>query len=170
MPKECEGMNPHTPEWIPCWELESQMDSRIFRARLQGSKPIVSKSYSYHWKNIETWMFKMGLHRPFGHMKHKLWPKERLGVKLVVWLLTTKSRELIKFHGMQVACDIPLESSWQGLQISYSIHCNWRSSLQVMRPQSCKSPICGNFGTHTWESQDKKPFGCGPRGELQSIL
>jgi hypothetical protein len=23
----------------------------------------------------------MGLHRPFGHLKHKLWPKERPGVK-----------------------------------------------------------------------------------------
>jgi hypothetical protein len=28
----------------------------------------------------------MGLHDPFGHLKNKLWPKERLGVKLVVWL------------------------------------------------------------------------------------
>jgi hypothetical protein len=27
-------------------------------------------------------MFKMGLHDPFGHLKHKLWQKERLGVKI----------------------------------------------------------------------------------------
>jgi hypothetical protein len=27
-----------------------------------------------------------------------------------------------------------------------------------------------NFRTPTWESQDKKPFGCGPRGVAQSIL
>jgi hypothetical protein len=26
------------------------------------------------------------------------------------------------------------------------------------------------FKTPTWESRDKKPFGCGPRGELQNIL
>jgi hypothetical protein len=42
-----------------------------------------------------------------------------------------------------------------------------------MRPKSCKSPSCWNSGTPTsptWESWDKKPFGCGPRGELQSIL
>jgi hypothetical protein len=39
-----------------------------------------------------------------------------------------------------------------------------------MRPQSRESPNCWNFGIHTWESQDKKPFGCGPRGEIQSIL
>jgi hypothetical protein len=29
-------------------------------------------------------MFKMGLHDPFGHLKHKLWPKERSGVKLAI--------------------------------------------------------------------------------------
>jgi hypothetical protein len=29
-------------------------------------------------------MFKMGLHDPFGHLKHKLWPKERPGVKLPI--------------------------------------------------------------------------------------
>jgi hypothetical protein len=28
------------------------------------------------------------------------------------------------------------------------------------------SPNCENFGAPTWESRDKKPFGCGPRGEL----
>jgi hypothetical protein len=27
------------PNELPCWELESQMDFRIFRARLQGSNP-----------------------------------------------------------------------------------------------------------------------------------
>jgi hypothetical protein len=29
-------------------------------------------------------MFKMGLHDPFEHLKHKLWPKEELGVKLAI--------------------------------------------------------------------------------------
>ncbi len=39
---------------LPLWELEFQMDSRIFRMPLQGSKPIGSKSSLYHWKAIET--------------------------------------------------------------------------------------------------------------------
>jgi hypothetical protein len=30
-----------------------------------------------------------------------------------------------------------------------------------MGPQSCGSPKLQNFGTPTWESRDKKPFGCG---------
>jgi hypothetical protein len=39
-------------------------------------------------------MFKMGSHDPFGHLKYKLWPKERPEVKLTIWFSTTKSREL----------------------------------------------------------------------------
>jgi hypothetical protein len=54
-------------------------------------------------------MSKMGLHDPFGHLKHKLWPKERPGVKLVIWFPTTKSRQSIKFPHVQVVCDIPFE-------------------------------------------------------------
>jgi hypothetical protein len=38
-------------------------------------------------------MFRMGSHDPFGHLKHKLWPKEGSGVKLAVWFPTTKSQE-----------------------------------------------------------------------------
>jgi hypothetical protein len=37
----------------------------------------------------------MGSHHPFGHLKHKLWPKERPGVKLAIWLPTTKSHDPI---------------------------------------------------------------------------
>jgi hypothetical protein len=29
-------------------------------------------------------MSKMGLHDPFGELNYKLWPKERLGVKLKI--------------------------------------------------------------------------------------
>ncbi len=35
-------------------------------------------------------MFKMGSHCSFGHLKHKLWPKEGPGVKLPIWFLTKK--------------------------------------------------------------------------------
>ncbi len=65
--------------------------------------------------------------------------------------------------------DIPWESSQQELQLCFRIHCNWRSAREVISPQICKRPSCGNFKTPTWESRDKKPFRCGPRGEVQSI-
>jgi hypothetical protein len=85
-------------------------------------------------------MFKMGSHDPFGHLKHKLWPKERLGVKLIVWLLTTKNQKLTRFICVQVACDTPLESSWRGLQLCFRPHLNLRSAHKVMGLQSRRSP------------------------------
>jgi hypothetical protein len=60
------------------------MDCQIFRGRFQGLQPIGLRSSLYHWKAIETYMFKMGSHDPFGHFEHKLWPKERPGVKLAI--------------------------------------------------------------------------------------
>jgi hypothetical protein len=48
----------------------------MFKERLQGSKPNGLKSFLYHWKTIETQISKIGSHDPYGHLKHKLWPKE----------------------------------------------------------------------------------------------
>ncbi len=59
----------------------------------------------------------MGLHDPFGHLKHKLWPKEESGVKLPIWLPNIKSQESPQFPYMQVTCDILLERSWQGVKL-----------------------------------------------------
>jgi hypothetical protein len=115
-------------------------------------------------------MYKMGSHDPFEHLKHKLWPKERLGVKLTIWLLTTKSWESTWCFSVQVACDIPFESSRQGLQLCFRPHCNHRSTRKVMGAQSNGSPRCGNFETPTLESRDKMLFGCGPLGGTEYTI
>jgi hypothetical protein len=85
-------------------------------------------------------MSKMGLHDPFGHLKHKLWPKERSGVKLAVWFPTIKSQESTWFPCVQVACDIPLKSSWQGLQFCFRPHFNQRSARKVIGPKVARVP------------------------------
>jgi len=53
----------------------------------------------------------MASHVPFGHLQPKLWAKEGPGVKLAVWLLTTKSRELTSSQCLLKECDMALESS-----------------------------------------------------------
>jgi hypothetical protein len=147
---ECEGSFPHTlctprSMWsdsqvsllarnlpTPCLSREpkarvvTQMDFQIFRAQSQGSKPIALESSLYHWKDIEAYMSKMGSHYPFQHLKHKLWPKEKLVVKLAIWLPTTKNRKLTRFPCVQVACNISLKSSWWWLQLCFKLHCNQR--------------------------------------------
>ncbi len=77
-------MNPHTLKWAPILGVGVLMDSRIFKEQFQGSKHIGWKISLYHWKVLETYMFKMGSHYPFGYLKHKLWPKERQKVKLPI--------------------------------------------------------------------------------------
>ncbi len=103
-------------------------------------------------------------HDPFGHLKHKLWPKEGPWVKLAICLLTIKSWELPQFPCEQVACDILLESSRRGLQLWLRLHFNWRFAHKVMGLQSCESPNFGNFRIRTWESLDKMTLGCWSHG------
>ncbi len=89
----------------------------------------------------------MGSHDPFEHLKQKLWPKERSGVKLTIWLLTIKSQESPWFPCVQVDCDISLKSSWKGLQLCFRPNLNRRPAHKVMGPQSHGRPNLGNFGT-----------------------
>jgi len=91
----------------------------------------------------------MGSHYSFGHLKHKLWPKEGSGVKLPIWLLTRKSRQSTRFTFLQMACDIPLESSWWEVQLYFKPHLDPRSARKVMGFQSRGSPDWRDFGTPT---------------------
>jgi hypothetical protein len=112
----------------------------------------------------------MASHEPFGHLQHKLWPKERLGVKLPVWLPTTKSRESTRPRCVQVECNTPLESSQGELQVCFRPHPNWRSEQEVTNAQSPRNPNRDSFGTPLWESREKEPFGCRCDGVTQRIL
>jgi hypothetical protein len=115
-------------------------------------------------------MSKMASHEPFRYLQHKLWSKEGLGVKLTIWLSTTKSRELTWSRCVKVECDTLLESSWGELQLCFRPHSNRRFEMGVMSSQSLESPNQDNFGTPPWESRDKKPFGCRSHGQTQRIL
>jgi len=96
--------------------------------------------------------------------------KEGLGLKLVIWLPTTKSRESTQPQCVQVECDTPLESFQREIQVCFRPHPNRRSEQRVMTSQSPESPNQNSFGTLPWESQNKKPFGCGCHEEAQRIL
>jgi hypothetical protein len=92
-------------------------------------------------------MSKMGSHDSFGHLKHKLWSKERPKVKLVVWLPTIKSQQSTWFLGVQATCHIPLESSWQGLQLFFKPHHNQKVCTQSYGPPKSKE-------SQLWEFRD----------------
>jgi len=152
------------------WDLGVPRDSWKFRTWLQGSKHLTLKCSLYYWKGLEVWMSKMALHEPFGHSQHKLWSKEGPGVKLPVWLLTTKSWKSTRSWCVQVKCDPILESSQGELQLCFKPHLNRRSKWEVTNAQNLGSPNWDSFETPLWESWEKMPFECRCNGESQRIL
>jgi hypothetical protein len=113
---KCEGMNPHTSKGASTLGVRVPMDSWIFKEWLQGSKFNGVKSSLYHWKKFRTWMSKMGSHDPFGHLKHKLWPREGPGIKLAIWLLTIKVRN----HFYFLMCRWCATYRWKALDEGYN--------------------------------------------------
>jgi len=145
---ECEGMNPHIPKWAPTLGMESRWSLESLESNCKGQNPLSWKVF-YIIGNLLECRCLNGSYDPFGHFKHKLWPKEEPRVKLPIWLSTIKSQELPQFPWVQVVCNILLEIPWLGLQLFFRPHLNRRSAHKVMGPQSCGSPNCGNFGTFT---------------------
>ncbi len=96
--------------------------------------------------------------------------KEGPGIKLAVWLPTTKSLESTRFRCVQVECNTPLESSQGELQVCFRPCPNRRSEREVMNTQSPGSPNRDSFGTPLWDSWEKVPFGCKCGGETHRIL
>jgi len=63
-----------------------------------------------------------------------------------------------------------LKSSQRGLQLWFRPRPDPSLGRGVMSIQSPGTPTRGNFGTPTWESREKVPFGCNLGRELQRIL
>jgi hypothetical protein len=119
----------------------------------------------------------MASHWPFGHLQPKLWAKERPGVKLAVWLPTTKSRESTSSRPPNWEWNMSLERSRRGLQVWFRPRCDQTSQSGVISSQSSGTPpgtVSGqfrdNFGTPTWESREKEQFGCSLGRVAQRIL
>ncbi len=150
------------------WESSGTLETSKFDCRGQNTSPW--NVLHVIGKLLKCRYWKMASHEPFGHLQHKWWQKERPGVKLVVWLPPTKSRELTGPRCVQMECNTLLEKFQWELQVFFRPHPNWRSEQKVMNSQSPQSPNRDNFGTPPWESRDKKPFGCGCRGVTQRII
>jgi len=65
-------------------------------------------------------MFKIGSYDPFGHIKHKLWPKEGSWVKLLIWFPTIKSQESLDF----LACRWRAIYYWKDFDKGYNFASN----------------------------------------------
>jgi hypothetical protein len=115
-------------------------------------------------------MPKIASHGPFGHLQPKLWAKKRPGVKLPVWLPTSKSWESTSSRRRLKEGDMTLESFRRELQLWFRPRPNPILGRGVMNVQSPGTPTWDSFRTPIWESREKEPFGCSLRGETQRII
>jgi hypothetical protein len=103
------------PSELPCWEFKSRWTSKSLKNNYRGQNPWDCEVLYIIEKLLKLGCLKCAFMTSFGHVKHKLCPKKRLGIKLTIWLPTTKSQESPWFPCVQVACNIPLESSSWGI-------------------------------------------------------
>jgi hypothetical protein len=89
----------------------------------------------------------MASHWPFEHLQLKLWAKEGPGVKLAVWLPTTKSRESTSSRSPNWECDTSLERSRRGLQVWFRPRHDQTSQSGVMSSQKSRDFIRDSFET-----------------------
>jgi hypothetical protein len=97
------------------WGFGVLRDSRMFRVRQQGPKHLTLRCSWCHWKGLEAYISKMASHWSFEHRQPKLWAKEGSGVKLAIWLSTTKSRESTSSRPPNWECNTALERSRRGI-------------------------------------------------------
>jgi hypothetical protein len=115
-------------------------------------------------------MSKMASHWSFGHLQPKLWAKEGPGVKLVVWLLTTKSWESTRCQRALGECNTALKSSRRGLQVWFKPRPDRRSGREAMMSQSPESPKSGQFRDSTLGVPGKSAIQMQVRRRAQRIL
>ncbi len=144
-------------------------DSQNFKVQWQGSKHFALRAFFIFIRKLSKCRCRKWLAWAIWTSAAQVMAKKRSEVKLIVWLPTTKSQELTRPRCVQVKWNTPLESSQWELQLCFEPHHNQKYEQKVIVSQSCRSSNHGSFGTPLWESQDKKPFGCGCCEEAQRI-
>jgi hypothetical protein len=96
----------------------------------------------------------MTSHWSFGHLQPKLWAKEGPGVKLAVWLPTSKSRESTSSWHLIWECNMALERSRRGLQLWFILCRDQTLQSGVMAIQNFGS-LAGTISGLHFESPNK---------------
>jgi hypothetical protein len=107
-------------------------------------------------------MSKMRSHDPFGYLKHKLWPKERLGVRLSIWLTTTKRHE----SHVSLLCRWCATYYYKALNKGYNFSSNLTSikglNTKLWDSKVAWVPILGILGFPLGSPETKWHLGGGP--------
>jgi len=112
-------------------------------------------------------MSKIGLHHPFGHLKHKLWPKEGSGIKWAILFLTTKSWESTQF----LVCRWRTTYRWKAFDKGYNFAWDLISieglHTKLWRPKVVKVPTLAISGLPLGSPETKSHLNVGPVGSYK---
>jgi len=106
----------------------------------------------------------MASHWPFGHLSPKWWAKEGPGVKLAVWLPTTKSQESTSSQPPNWECEMSLKRSWRGLQLWFRPRRDQTLKSGVMSSQSPRTPTGTVSGLQSWSLREKSHLDVASAG------
>jgi hypothetical protein len=87
------------PKELPLWELESWWIPKCSKRDYKGQNPMDRRVLYTIGKLLKQRCLKWAYitHLDIWNTFDKLWPKKGSGIKLAVWLLTTKSQESTQF-------------------------------------------------------------------------
>jgi hypothetical protein len=166
---KCGGEAQHSQSW----GLGVLRDSRMFRVRQQGPNLLALRSSWCHWKALKR--------------RYRKWP--RIGLLYICrpsygqkkgresnWQFDSRPLKVWNRH----LTNIRFESAtrrWKDLDKGYNFGSDlvaillwsrelWAPKVPGLQPGQFRD----NFGTPTWESREKEPFGCSLGGEGKRIL
>jgi hypothetical protein len=145
-----------TPLWAKCEdETHTPKSGNLESSKTPKNSKLDCKGQNTsHWsvlytieKVLKCRCLKWPHNEPFGHLQPKLWAKKGLGIKLAIWLPTTKSQESTRFRRLKEEWDMALESSQREIQDCFRPHPNRRSEREVTNAQTPGSPNRDTFGS-----------------------
>ncbi len=158
------------PKEFPFWEVESWLSPKCSESNCKGQNPMdwrviytIGKLLKFRclkWARIthlDIWNMSYGQKKGLeSNWQFDSWP-----LKLRNWPDFLAFRWRATYH-------------WKSFDEGYNFVLDLVSigglHTKLWAPQSHENLNFGNFEIPTWESRDKKPFGCGSRGEAQNIL
>jgi len=155
-------MNPHTPTATPILGDGVPVDSQNFRERFQGSNSMPYGVFYIIRKLLEHRCLKWARIAHLDIWNTSYSQKKGWKSNCQFDSRPEKSQESTQFTCLQMACNIPLESSWRGLQLFFRPHLDPRSARKVMGLKSCGSPNLGDSGLSFGSPETKSHLDVGP--------
>jgi hypothetical protein len=123
---------------LPLWELKSRWTPEFSESDFRGLNSLNWKFPYIIGNFLERRCLKLSSYDPFGYLKHKLWPKEGLGVNLTIWSRPIKVGNRPEF----LACRWRDTYHWKALNEGYNFDLGL-TFIRGLHTKLCASKVVG---------------------------